>query len=286
MWMAALLAVAGVTPAAEVVETVGWVAMEEAGNLIEGRVVQDGGPAYLRVGESEEGGGTFTVLRFGHPGISAPSYALTGQVRYQGVAGEGYLEMWNHFPGDQAFFSRTLSPSGPLQALSGSSAWRPFLLPFTKGDTEGPEKLVVNVVLPEGGQVDLRDLRLLQYPGGRAPALLGGPRDGWWGDRTGGRIGAVAGLSLGLLFPAIAFLLHAGWAPRATRAVTLLLQLAGDACLVIGLVALSTGQPYAVYYPLLLVGFLTALLSIVMLFRGRRLQALREVQRLEAMNVG
>lgn len=272
-------------PAQEVLQAFSWPELEASGDLLEGRVVDDENPAFLRV----EGGSStdpVTVLRLHEPSITQPMYGFAGEVRYREVGGEGYLELWNHFPGARAYFSRSLSSSGPLQSLRGSSSWRPFLLPFSRGELPAPEKLVFNLVLPEGGSVDLRNLRLVQYEEQGAPAFAYGTGEGWWGPRTGGLIGAVGGVTAGILFPLLGYLVHTGRARRTACAVAMLLHLAGGLSFIVGVVALVGGQPYGVYYPLLLLGFLTAFFSLLLLFRDRRLRGERELRRLQAMDAG
>src|SRR5207245_1908725 len=70
--------------------------------------------------------------------VAGPGYVVAGQVRYEGVEGQGYLEMWTVFPDGQRFFSRTLAPRGPLAALPGESSWRRFELPCGLGGASQP----------------------------------------------------------------------------------------------------------------------------------------------------
>jgi hypothetical protein len=54
--------------------------------------------------------------------------------------------------------------------------------------------------------------------------------------------------------------------------------------LVAGTVALAVGQPYAVYYPLLLGGALCGVLGIVGLVGGRQRYAQAELRRMQALD--
>lgn len=103
------------------------------------------------------------------PVIDAEAYAVVGEVRHEGVKGDGYLEMWNHLPAEKggkeigaSFFSRTMGDSGPMGKLTGDSGWRPFQLPAFINDGSGrrPLKLTLNVVLPGEGTVEVRALKL------------------------------------------------------------------------------------------------------------------------------
>ena len=68
----------------------------------------------------------------------------------------------SHFSRGGAFFTRTLLESGPLAALTGSSDWRPAVLPF-QSSSSAPEALELRVVLPAGGTVMLAPFELRQY---------------------------------------------------------------------------------------------------------------------------
>ena len=75
----------------------------------------------LRAESSEAGGRTVALVVLDDPGVTTDRYALTGKVRYEGVEGTAYLEMWNVLANGQQFFSRTLAQAGPLRHLKGSS---------------------------------------------------------------------------------------------------------------------------------------------------------------------
>src|SRR3989441_9869287 len=143
-----------------------------------------GGAPLLELRVPGSGPMSFHLVTIDHPPIAGPAYAVAGQIRYQGVEGQGYLEMWTVFPDGQRFFSRTLALQGPLAALHGDSPWRPFQLPFTlSGGSQLPRRLEINLVLPRRGTGGLRP----DYPrAGAAPA--GNPAGGWGG-------GGVWGLS-------------------------------------------------------------------------------------------
>jgi hypothetical protein len=104
-----------------------------------------------------------TVLTIAKPHVTSDFYGLRGQVRYEDVSGDGYLEMWNDFPGGGHYFARTLLPAGPMGKLSGTSDWRELLLPFNSaGAGAHPDRLTINVVLPGHGTVFLTPLELFE----------------------------------------------------------------------------------------------------------------------------
>lgn len=105
---------------------------------------------------------TVTVLTLDNPGIARTRYALLGDVAYENVDGRACLEMWSDFPGGGHFFSRTLGDNGPMMAITGTSAKRPFMLPFNSNPGTVPNKLTLNVVMPGKGKVTLSDIRLVE----------------------------------------------------------------------------------------------------------------------------
>lgn len=104
--------------------------------------------------------------------IKQNAYSLTGEVRYENVAGRSYLETWNHFVSDQdgksvpsKYFTRGLNRTGPMGTLSDGSDWRAFQLPFlinTKDTSlKGPTKITFNLHLEGGGLVEIRNVKLV-----------------------------------------------------------------------------------------------------------------------------
>ena len=259
---AALLAAASVAGAEEKLRDIRWSEMP-ARALPEGARVEpaDGDASHERLVVTNAGGERrITVLTIGKPGITRKTYSLRGRVRCEGVEGKAYLEMWNHFEGGHRYFTRTLGDSGPLAALSGTSGWRYFALPFHVRKAPGmPTKLVVNVVFAGKGTVRLSPMRLAQFAPGEDPAALPGQ---WWSGRVAGVLGGVMGVVLGGLGAAIGVLSSKGIGRRFALAATRAMTAVGVASLVLCAVAVLKGQPYAVYYPLGLVGVLCTVLPL------------------------
>ena len=123
------------------------------------------------------------------PIIKEKAYVLRGKVRMEGVVGDGYLEMWNHFPEPKpgAYFSRTVAESGSMGKIRGTAPWREFTLPFMIDDKSvpAPNKLQINVYLPDKGTVWLSDLTLVEMPIAKLQKELQGSATvlpGWfWG---------------------------------------------------------------------------------------------------------
>lgn len=214
------------------------------------------------------------------PAVAEQSYAITGTVAYEGVEGDGYLEMWSVFPDGSRYFSRTLDAAGPLAKLSDTSPARSFALPFfLTPDSPRPIRLEVNVVLPAGGHVTVRDLRF----DSSAPAAS--ERGAWWSARTAGSIGGAAGSAVGIFGGLLGTLCSLGRGQRFVLAGLVALGASGLVLGAIGGVALALGQPYEVWYPLLLLGVLDPVLAFSLRPTVRRRFDTLERRRMQALDV-
>ena len=236
-----------------------------------GRVVfrNDGGPRTLK------------VLSLENPGIRRARYALRGDVSYESVQGDSYLEMWSTFPKGR-FFSRTLEASGPMGRLSGSSPARAFLLPFfAEPGGALPSEVSLNVVLAGAGTVTLEHVRLVQFEDDENPLAVAGA---WWDGRTAGLVGGLAGSVIGCLGGLIGTLAGLGKARRIAIVGLKTMLAFGLVCLVLGVVALVRSQPYEVFYPLLLLGLVCATLPLFLIGTVRRRYEELELRRMRAQD--
>jgi len=233
------------------------------------------------------------LIELPDPGISSPVYALKGMVRYADVQGNGFLQLDSHFGAAGTFFSKSLAAAGPRGKLSGSSDWRPFVLPFyansgdqADGTSPLPEKLSLSLFLPGSGTVSVAEVGLYQYASGEDPLRLGMQTTGqWFGNSTAGLLGGLGGGLIGLWGALIGILSSRGKARRFVLGSANALFVIGIASLVGGVAALATTQPYAVYYPLLLIGII--LVAVFGKMRGRlsaRYEQL-ELKQMQSMDV-
>ncbi len=248
--------------AEEVLREIPWQRALASGELVEhqeglAEVEVSGDELVIRKVSSEPA--TVKLLALRDLGITGTRYAIKGRVRYEDVAGEGCLEMWSCFGGNERYFSKTLLDSGPMQKLEGSSDWRPFVLPFyIRNEHATPERLEMNVLLPGHGTVWLGPLRLVEFGAMEDPMAAPGQ---WWGERMGGLIGGVLGTLLGCMGGMIGLLTSRGQARSVTFAMLRAMQIIGVVGLVAGVVAVIMSQPYAVWYPMILVGIICPVLG-------------------------
>ena len=205
------------------------------------------------------------------PKITTNFYALVGQIRYEDVAGAGYLEMWSHFGETAAYYSRTLGEGGPMGKLAGRSGWRTFVLPFNATETGGaPTSLDVSLHLPGRGTVVLRGLELRQDKSMEALFGLAPGEHAWWSDRTAGWAGGTAGALLGCLATLIGWLVKQGKARTFVVIATWTVIALGAIAFVACLIAVGQRQPYGVWYPLGLLGLLCSTIFSIRLRQYRR----------------
>jgi hypothetical protein len=244
-----------------------WNELQKQGSLLAGPVLspEPGAPFHrLKVEGSTFGPTRVTVLTIDRPHIVGPRYGLRGQIRYEGIEGIGYLEMWNYFPDGGQYFSRTLADEGPMMKLSGASNWRPFLLPFDATGARPPTRLVFNVVLPGRGVVYLGPVELteLNQAGGGAGEIAA--------HRVTDAAGAIAGAVLGCVGAMIGVLTALGRARSLVIASARTLIAFGAAAFVAGIIASAWSQPYSVFYPLLLLGAIACIVPLGLLPTIRR----------------
>jgi hypothetical protein len=106
----------------------------------------------------------------------------------------------------------------------------------------------------------------------------------WWSDRFAGYAGGILGGAMGLEGAVIGILGSRGRYPRLTFILMLAAVAVGVVLLIAGVIAACLHQPYGVYYPLLLGGFLNAVIygNIIRVFRRIRRQI--ELRKIHAMD--
>ena len=268
---------------AEKLRDFSWSELKAAGQARSGEVLSagpDGAKECLLVAVTEAGGTRAELFAVEQPGIREAVYALNTRVSYENVEGAAFLEMWSHFPDGSAYFSRTLADQGPMACLRGTSGWRDMVLPFfASGTPMRPSRLVINLVMPGKGRVWIGTPTLVQYREGENPLALS---ESWWSDRQAGWAGAIAGSALGLLGALVGALGSLGRGRSLVLGLMASASVAGGIAAAAGVFAWVRGQPYAVYYPLLLGGGIAAVVFGGLVPAARRRYAEIELRRMAA----
>lgn len=266
--------IASTCGAEQVLAEYDWLKLAQAGQLLGGTAVTVEGKAALKIVNTNDTSLQTQLMKIVKPPIAKKLYAIVGEVKYERVHGDGYLEMWNYFPPlkagmpEGAYFSRTLGESGEMGKITGTSTWRRFMLPFDRtGTSERPTRLEFNLFLPAQGTVFLGPLKLMEYTGSLTSAR--GSAEAWWPDWAGGVIGGVGGALLGCLGGLLTWLAGKGKAQSFVLVSTKLLIGLGVLSLVAGVVAIGMEQPSSVWFVPLLLG---VLLLAILPFRFKQYQ--------------
>jgi hypothetical protein len=270
-WAAVGLLAALVVPAGaqEPVLVIDWSTTAPAsGRVVDGAVEVS----------ADSRGGVFPLASVRPPDLGRIGYAIRGQVRYNGVVGQGYLEMWSVAVDGQRFFSRTLAGGGAGAALTGSSEWRTFELPFFLRGAASPSRLEINVVLPDTGTVTVGRLSLVRLD----EAAAGGVSL----ERAVGLIGAVVGSTIGILGGLMGWLVSRRRARRFVLGAMAAISALGIVLIAAGVVAALVGYSLSVVMLFLVGGVVMATVFGLGLPSARRTYADAELRRIRAMDAG
>lgn len=281
---AAALLFAHSAVAREHVTTIRWSELKQRGQLESGEIVQQDGNEELFISNESDQPLTARIATLDPTGISTIRYQLEGTLRYEEVEQPGYLEMWSYFADKGSYFTRTLGSGGPMGAIHGTSSTRKCMVAFQSNVNIGaPTRLEFNLVLPARGKVWVSPFQLYQFAD--EDIDFGTAATGaWWNDQTGGLVGGAVGSLIGLLGALIGTLAGMGRGRRFVIGVCVVTIVFGAICLVAGVIAWATSQPYAVYYPLLLIGVIGTLVMGAVLPGIRNRFAQAELRRIEAMD--
>jgi len=239
-----LLLLVQASPAAEKLDVLPLLAPSELADNAKTTTGPSGQPAIQATGGEAK---TATpVLNCPAPEISSHDYVVRGQVKYDSVVGDGYLELWNDFGAKGKFFTRSLADFGAMRKLKGTSNWRKFELPFHAEPGMRPEKLTLNVVLPGAGTVIVAQPTLATID----------ISNQWWTEQQAGLYGAIIGSLIGIMGAVIGCLAGLRRAKQLTLGLFGLNIVLGVIAIIIGAIAVLCRQPWHVYYPLLLVGII------------------------------
>ena len=98
---------------------------------------------------------TFSLFEVEPGDIENGMLSYSASVRSEEVVGQGYLEMWCHFPGQGEFFSKGLN-----NPVKGSNNWTSYDIPFTLKKSQAPDLLKLNFTFEGCGQVWLKDIEV------------------------------------------------------------------------------------------------------------------------------
>jgi hypothetical protein len=225
--------------------------------------------------------------------VTGRFYSVSGEVRCDGVEGDGYLEMWSVFPNGR-YFSRGLEPSGPMGKISRTSGWRPFFLPFDcKGTGEKPAQLEINLVLPGRGTVYIGPIKFSENPEWNKYPNASGIADvvrrdlysyGWWPLFTAWKVTRVGVPVILGLAGLIGWLAHQGKGRRFVMATTGVCSTLGGMAALAAVVALAAGEPWWVWFPAAFFGLVLLAIFPLQMWRFRKRYGALELRRMASMD--
>ncbi len=234
------LTLAGPASAQAVVTAIDWSTTTPlSGTVQDGVVVIDARP------------GTHPVTIIASPQLTGADILVTVEVSWDGLDPAGYMELWAVLDDGSRFFSRTLDRDGVgvMKSSGNGTLQLPFFL-----DGTVPAALELNVVLPGGGLVEVGAVELIDFGVSGHPE----PDSAWWTPETAGIAGGVGGAFIGLLGALVGSLASRQRARGFVIGTLKAGAAVGVVLLGLGLIALTTGQPYEVWFLLLLTGIIMA----------------------------
>jgi hypothetical protein len=275
-----LVATAAAQETPKALQTFDW--RDLSAQIPNSQIVSMDGISVLKIENTNDAPLQVSLFEISNPPISSLTYAVSGQIKYENVRGNGYLEMWNYFPRTQPntsetkYFPRTLGESGAMGKITGSSDWRQFSLPFDRtGASNPPSRLDINLFLAGRGTVYLQPATLVEFK----------TKTSWWSARQSGMIGGVGGAIIGCFGSLIGIL---GAKGKARNFVLTMLKIfigVGILLLAVGIIAIASKQPYAVWYPLILPGFILTLVFGVNLRSIKKRYDDLEIRRMTSLDV-
>jgi hypothetical protein len=161
--------------------------------------------------------------------------------------------------------------------FNGTKNWDKYehqIFPARYDNETRPNELKLKLFLPCSGTIYLRPIKLL----GTASSF------NWWSEKRAGLVGGIGGSIIGCFGALVGVLASRGKARKFVLALTKIFIVLGFFLLLAGAIAAAMKQPYVVYYPLLLTGFiLTIVFSVNLPSIQRRYDEL-EIRRITSID--
>ena len=242
-----------------------------------GEVISTNGNSFLKIENTNDSLLEFSLFKIADSSVIQKAYFLFCEVKYD-VPNGGRLELLCRLPpaapggGERTSALRHdgYSDSG---YIFGNSNWRPCRLEVDRNAFEGlPTQLEVRLSLQRHGTIYLSPIRLLGVTGS------------WWSPQQSGLIGGIGGSVIGCFGALLGVLASKGKARTFVLTTTKIFIVLGILLTIAGFVAVVSGQPYAVWYALLLPGvILTLVFSLTLPSIQRRYDEL-EIRRMTSID--
>lgn len=213
-------------------------------------------------------------------------YAMVCTISADEVQGQAYLEMVSTIDGRE-YFTRTTGHA-PMQPITGSLDSATLVLPFeTLDEAKRPTRIALRIVMPAQGTITVHSAALGAITKAEMAMLVRSADGGaWWSGRASGLIGGIAGSLIGIIGGIVGVLASRGAARSTAMTLMGVVVAIGAIGLCVGVAALAMRQPYAVWYPAMLMGVLCLTIGPVMLVTIRKRYEAHELGRMAALDAG
>jgi hypothetical protein len=255
------------------------------------QIVSMDGMSVLKIENTNDAPLEISVWRITNSSAIQKTYFVSFEMKYENVRSKiiehtnqfgapsylaeelGLLRFLQYFP--PTFSDQNEDTNHSDEYISGTSIWKPHYFWISRENKVGlPIQLELRFSLPKTGIVYLRPIKLLSYASS----------SNWWTPEQGGMIGGIGGAVIGCVGALVGVLASRGKARKLVLALTKIFIVLGIFLLLAGAIAAAMKQPYAVYYPLLLAGFiLTIVFSVNLPSIQRRYDEL-EIRRMTSVD--
>lgn len=206
------------------------------------------------------------------PTFGAENCRLEYSARMRSEEGtqKAYIEMWC-VGGGGSYFSKGLD-----QIFSGFQEWKAVAAPFFLKKNERSEKVIVGIHFEGSGTAQLDQINLRQFDN----TLAGNLQSNWqWIPGTAfGVLAGLYGAFVGIMAPR-------GKARSLVMGFGVFFECVSVAMLIAGAVLWIQGMPYAVWYAILLPGFVGTLVFSQIFYTIPRAYTLVETRKMQARDI-
>jgi hypothetical protein len=100
---------------------------------------------------------TIRLFEIQNPDVEQCLVTYRATMKSEDLAGRAFLEMWCRLPARGEFFSKGLN-----QAVTGTTDWASYEIPFYLKKGQRPELIKLNLVIEGRGKVSMKDVQLLK----------------------------------------------------------------------------------------------------------------------------
>lgn len=218
-------------------------------------VTMDGMPV-LKIAKTNDASAEVSLITITNSAVIHRSSAVEWEMKYENVSSSSSRELYAIYP-PQAVGGDAITNQYGIQCRAGTRNWDKFSFTIMRAPYDNetpPDKLELKLYVPSNSTFYLRPVKLVGWVDNSA---------GWWTSQQAGLIGAIGGSLIGCLGAMTGILGSKGRARGLVLTTVKICIVIGIVMLIGGVTAIALKQPYAVYYPMLLGGFILTIVFSV-----------------------